>query len=66
MLCRRPSFKDRGLTAAYVQVFGRRQDALSTRSCGRRPKAPRHETGDRDALRRRLQLKRIVHLTMRR
>jgi hypothetical protein len=27
------------LTAASVQVFGRRQDALSTRSGGRRPKS---------------------------
>jgi len=25
--------------AGFVQVFGRRQDVLSTRSCGRRPKS---------------------------
>src|SRR5260370_34060436 len=27
------------VTAGIVQVFGRRQDVLSTRSCGRRPKS---------------------------
>jgi len=27
------------LAAGFVQVFGRRDDGLSTRSCGRRPKS---------------------------